>query len=307
MPFKLHQIILGSSSPAFSPLSIAGLQLWLKADAGLTLSVAGFTGTGTTVAQAGNTLTGVATKFLSECVIGDNITAALGLNGNVTAIASDTSLTLDSSATIGAETPYTITPVAGTSDRVTTWADQSGNGPNGTQSTNPTRPAKVPNVQNGMPGILGRAGTYFSLPLSIAINNWTLFAVIAPSSSIGSIYILDSQTGRLVFYHTASGGPNVGFYDGAFHPIAAASNTLQILEWVLDSSSSGNVLRNGTSLGTAAYAQNAFGGTVGLMGSYVGGNNYIGYVYEFVLYAGAKSAADRSLVRTYLKSKWGTP
>ena len=49
--------------PPFSPLSIPGLQLWLKADAGLTLSTTGYAGTGTTVAQSGNTLTGVSTKF----------------------------------------------------------------------------------------------------------------------------------------------------------------------------------------------------------------------------------------------------
>lgn len=138
----------------FSPLSIAGLQLWLKADAGLTLSVAGFTGTGTTVAQAVNTLTGVATKFLSECVIGDNISGANGLNGNVTAIASDTSLTLDSSATIGAETPYTITPVAGQSDRVSTQNDNSGKGYNGTRATQSQRPALKLGVQVGLPMLL---------------------------------------------------------------------------------------------------------------------------------------------------------
>lgn len=134
----------------FDPLALPGLKLWLKADVGLTLSTTGYAGTGT-VTQTGTALVGVGTAFLSEVVVGDAISGTL-ISGNVTVITDNTNLTLDAS-NIGAGAAYTITPVVGVSDRVSTWADQSDGGYNLTQAGASLRPIIKTSVQNGLPAV----------------------------------------------------------------------------------------------------------------------------------------------------------
>lgn len=120
-------------SSLFDPRKLANLVVWIKADSPLITSVTGFTGTGT-VAQTTITVTGIGTAFLSEIVVGDKVSGS-GFNETVTAIASNTSLTVDTSGTVGAGATFTITPQAGVTDRVTTWSDLSGQGHDFTQAT----------------------------------------------------------------------------------------------------------------------------------------------------------------------------
>lgn len=132
---------------AFTPVDLPGLKLWLDASNGVVTGIASYVLTGT-VAQTGNTLTGVLTAFLAEVTVGDNISGG-GVNGNVTAIASNTSLTLDRSATVGAGDTVTLTPVAGVTDRVSQWTDLSGLGNHAVQATQSKQPDLKRSIVNG--------------------------------------------------------------------------------------------------------------------------------------------------------------
>lgn len=108
----------------------------------MSLSTASYAGAGT-ITQSTNTVTGSSTAFLSEVKVGDVLTADAGsplISGTVTAIASDTSLTLSTSATQAAGQTYKTFPQAGVTDRVSQWNDLTGKF-NFTQATASKRPA----------------------------------------------------------------------------------------------------------------------------------------------------------------------
>ena len=75
----------------FDPSTLSPI-VWDKAYAGLTLNTTAYAGAGT-ASQSGTTLTGAGTAFLSEVRVGDTLSA---FSGAVTAIASNTSLTVGS-------------------------------------------------------------------------------------------------------------------------------------------------------------------------------------------------------------------
>jgi len=155
--------------------------LELQADTGVTTSTAQFSGTGV-ITQSGTTVSGVGTAFLSEVVVGDRI-QAIGIDGIVQSIATDTSLTLDTSATVAIGIIYTITPQAGTA-RVSTWLDPV-SGQSFTQSGT-ARPSKQ--TIGGYPAVVFDG-----------VNDWMLGPDFADN--------LDSFTCLSVF-HVLSGGPN---------------------------------------------------------------------------------------------------
>lgn len=60
-----------------------------------------------TITQSSYTITGYGTAFLSQVSVGDRI-IAVGIDGNVVTITNDTSLTLDTSASVGAAATFTL-------------------------------------------------------------------------------------------------------------------------------------------------------------------------------------------------------
>lgn len=71
------------------------------------LSADKITATTGTVAQSGTTITGSGTLFLSEVNVGDRL-VAVGIDGTVTVVTSDTQLTLDTSATVVSAATFTL-------------------------------------------------------------------------------------------------------------------------------------------------------------------------------------------------------
>ena len=122
------QTIAGGSSVA--------LLLDLEADTGVTTDDTPFSGTGM-ITQSGTTVTGIGTLFGPEVVIGDRITAS-GIDGLVQSIPQNTSLTLNTSASVAIGVSFTISPQSNTV-RVSAWADQSGKG-NDFQASGTVRP-----------------------------------------------------------------------------------------------------------------------------------------------------------------------
>lgn len=189
---------------------------------------------------------------------------------------------------------------------VARWEDKSGNSYHATQSNAARQPQRKTSIQNGL-DVLRLDQDALSLSLSLSANNWTFFVAAKPgSNTANSRYYLDSQTGRLIFAQLGNTSSNIGWYDGTWRTIAAATTAAQVLTYRLSSSENGAIFRNGSSLGTAAYTQKAIGGGVHVLSDYDGGGGFAdGDVYEMILYEGALSTGDREAVENYLMTKWG--
>lgn len=164
------------------------------------------------------------------------------------------------------------------------------------------------NAKNGLPAISLSASAY-NIGLSAASGSFSMVAVLNPTSSNKTYgqYLLDSQTGRFIFAPACNAGSynQVGWYDGAWHQIAAATTGWQILTWVLTSGGNGEVFRNGTSLGVVAYTAKAIGGTTRAFCAYGSiASTLTGEVGEILLFGRALSSDDRARVEAYLNSKW---
>lgn len=184
------------------------------------------------------------------------------------------------------------------------------NGINALQATAAKRPTLRTNVQNGLPVIrwdgvddfLGFTG------LVQASGGRTAFCALNPTNPGGTSlhYVFDSATGRLILAGMTDVTLQTGWFDGAWKkPTTPATvDGFQILTWDLQVGT-GEMLRNGTSLGTAAYTSVALGAASGLGASNDGLGSFIGMdMGEFLIYP-ALTAAQRNQVIAYLRGRWG--
>ena len=198
--------------------------------------------------------------------------------------------------------------------RASDLGDLSGDGHTATQSTDAGQPLLGPNAL-GEQNILDFDGTS-DLMIVGAGSGWpasskkshSLFLLVNPRLSGTTLdYYIDFGTGtsnRLVFVQSGSVADRVGWYDGSWHNIALSTSGWQILEWHLPEGSNGEVLRNGTSLGTAAYTAHPLGGTVGMMADPASANFNEGQLGPMVLASfasGTATEAQREQVRKYLR------
>lgn len=292
---------------SFSPLSLPSLQLWLKADVGLTLSTAPYAGTGT-VTQVGTAITGIGTAFQSEVVIGDTLTGTL-ISGTVTAIADNTHLTVDASNS-GAGAAFTVNPTAGVTDRVTTWADQSGVGNNVTQATASKKAVQKLAAKNSLPAVRGNG---FSTRLSagslidFGANN-TIFVVIRPSNiSAAAKVILGDGTGQYAPYFDNT----AFFYASPFGSTGNASvaHGMSAAAWyVIAIRRTGTTVRfykNGVQLGTdqTLSANNSL--TLQALFALTADTNFGALdIGEVVAYSAALSDGNVQNIFTYLNARW---
>jgi len=86
---------------AYGTTGLNGAPIWTN------LSAQQITATVGTITQAGFTITGSGTQFLSQVAVGDRI-IAVGIDATVTVIGGDTSLTVDVSATVGVGATFTL-------------------------------------------------------------------------------------------------------------------------------------------------------------------------------------------------------
>lgn len=130
-------------------------------------------------------------------------------------------------------------------------------------------------------------------------------AALNLTSTAATNYLFDSQTGRLIFATgSGSGSPGkLAFFDGAWHDIANATTGWQILTWVLTSGGNGEIFRNGTSLGTAAYTAKAIGGTTALFAAFDnGGNRMSADIGDVLLFSKALSTTERQQAEAHLNA-----
>lgn len=309
------------SSGAFDPLTLSPV-LWLAADnASNTLSTTGYAGSGT-VTQVGTAITGVSASFLGEVKVGDVLSGTL-ISGAVVSIADATHLTVDVSNS-GAGASYTITPVAGISDRLSTWKDKSGNGKDFTNGTAKLRPAKIPNIQGVFPAILadGVNDTLSSASLvlgSTASVPYTVMIVmnVIDNSRKGTFFALSEPGGGYSFSIGANGNP-----DATGNTIVVTRNSVGDLS-TAQTVGTGTMLLEftATSAATPAHliyknASQIFSGNFGGNGSTSGAVSNIfcqqitttrlssHYALEILVWNTVLSSTDRASMESYLNTKY---
>jgi len=292
------------------------LLLELQADIGVTTSTASFAGTGV-ITQSGTTVSGVGTAFLSEVVVGDRI-QAIGIDGIVQSIATNTSLTLNTSATVGVGVIYTITPQVGTA-RVMAWLDQSGNGHDFTQSGT-ARPSKQ--TIGGFPAVVfdGR-------------NDWMLGSDFADNPSSFTIFIVAGEvigsSNFLILSKINNSADGVGWYVARFVgasqlywfnglnainvDITVDNHLFNLTTLEKDSDSNGTIYINGDSTGSIVSGSAAPGFstvepvricTVG--DPDINGDAYLGTrIRAIMIYTPALSASARAAKEQELADRYG--
>ena len=195
---------------------------------------------------------------------------------------------------------------------VSQWRDKSGNARHFAQATTTRQPALITAGKNGL-DIIRFDGSSYSLLASISIpsGNWSAFFVIKPevTSKAGGMYLLDTQSGRMIFAALKSAGSLVGCYFGSWLGTQAGTTAYQILEYYLDAGAGAggsSILRNGTSLESITYTSNAIGGTTAIGSVYDLGTSFFnGDICEIILIPSAADLYTRQLMQGYAAWKWG--
>lgn len=190
------------------------------------------------------------------------------------------------------------------SNRVSAWADQSGNSRTLSQGTGGNQPLWVSEAINGYDAIdfdganyfMGRGGAGPTQP-------YTIFCAIKGDSTAGTQCIVDANTAAIAKVTITSS--NYTLNAGTQLSGSAASTSTNIVIGVFNGASSTIYVNSGSSGTTGnAGANNMSGFTVGCTQS--ASNFFDGKIGEIIAYSGALSAADILSTYNYLDTKWRT-
>lgn len=231
-----------------------------------------------------------------------------------------TPLSLSPTLWLDASDTATITAAA---NRVSAWADKSGNGNNASQSTAGLKPTTNTTTMNGRNVLDFSSNLIVTSSFTINAAN-TVFVVFSSSSSAAQIIVehgpnWNSNSGQLHYINSATQYA-AGYNRGAAAPLGGNAATLT-------TRSSGahqlSFVTDGTYANMAAWADGAaltkssiYTNTVTTaaaaalnIGDRSGGAvaPLAGSLAEVIVYNSALSTTDRQAVEGYLKTKWGTP
>lgn len=194
----------------------------------------------------------------------------------------------------------------GDGDPVLTWSDGSGGGHHAAQTQASRQPTFRTGVINGRPVVRFDGTDSMSLSLSEASTAHTFFFVIDLAALGGhGNFLFDSQSGRLTLDAAKNASPHhVRWRDSSWRNIDDGVAGLQLLTWIFEGTT-GEVFRNGASLGTGTYNLTSLGGTTALGSNYTGNQNrFEGDMAEAIYYNHALAAADRQQVEQYLSNRY---
>jgi hypothetical protein len=200
------------------------------------------------------------------------------------------------------------TPVTTLGQSVGGWRDKSVNARTYTQSTTGNR-----GTYTTGPCVLfnGSSQFLFSTNMPASCNNNDIFIVTKPltlaqNSSWRTLFrgqnadhqvIIESGTTRLGTYHNNTGGFK------QFGSLTLDGSARVILEVQISSTNTYTASLNGgafTAATSAGTADNLYA-----LGNFQGGTQQWGEINELIIYNGAVSASDRTLILSYLRTKWG--
>ena len=192
-------------------------------------------------------------------------------------------------------------------DTVTSWADKSAQAVPVVQEETEKAPVFNSAALNGRSALVFNGeSSYFTLSLENSATEHTFFAVYDQTPTEGSSnYLFEAQEGRLTLDCAQSSSPfNLRWNDGSWRVIAPAIAGCQLITWQF-SGTTGEIWRNGSSLGTATYTPQSLGGAITLGANYQGRSSYFkGNVAAFLYYNRALSLDERQAVETYLNGRY---
>lgn len=198
---------------------------------------------------------------------------------------------------------------------VSAWADQSGTGNNVTQGTGANQPAYVTNAIGGRPAIQTSGSQNLANALNIVSQPDTVFFVGFAQSITGSTQAaFDGNsavaTSRQVFQVAATttardyAGTAVDTDVSAIVGASLANVTL-VHTSVFNGASSFFRLNGVLYKSANPNTGNLDAGIVLGMGGPGGGGTWGGYLAEYIVYSGARSAAEIQAVERYLGARYG--
>ncbi len=192
-------------------------------------------------------------------------------------------------------------------EAVTSWPDSSGQANDAAQSATTNAPIFNSNSFHGHPALaFDGSASYLNLNLAETATEHTFFAVYDQTPTEGSSnYIFEAQTGRLTLDCAQSSAPhNMRWNDGSWRTVVPALAGKQIVTWLFKGTT-GELFRNGVSLGSATYTPRPLGGMVALGTNYQGRSSFFkGCVAEFLYYNRALSLDERRAAEAYLNNRY---
>ena len=203
-------------------------------------------------------------------------------------------------------------PVTAAGQNVSYWEDKSGGANDWYNASATTSPLYTESFNTDKPALDFIPARGFGLQCNRvkATTNWTFFWVLNNRAATGGAdtYLMDWQTGRMIFYRTSAGTSyygNTTANSGTPHVTTSPS----ILTYVIDDTdaTSSSISVNQVlcaSFATTTESQQGnqvMGNTYNLSGSF----EWDGNIASMIAYAGALSAEEIFAVETYLAARYG--
>jgi hypothetical protein len=211
------------------------------------------------------------------------------------------------------------TGVTLTSNKVSSWSDQSGSGNTATQTVAANRPTVVASAINGLPAVKFASATSQFLKLPAGMANFSsgasIFAIVSPTTFPTAARILDfgngSASDNLLIQEPSSNAAALYTYNGSSPTSVTGSSALtanqyQLLEAV-DGSGTATLYTNAVqqaqntsmnSLNNITRANNFIGQAS------AGGSYFNGEIAEILVYNRAVTASEKASIEGYLLSRY---
>lgn len=203
------------------------------------------------------------------------------------------------------------TPVASDGDVIGAVVQLAGFGAvDATQTTTANKPllrTLANGINNHNAALFDGSNDFWNITgVTAASGAKTVYVVTKPTSAVATLqYFFDAQTGRFILAHLTNTS-KLAYNDGSGFVVNATPTTNnQILSFVLGSGT-GTIYRDGASLGSAAYVNQALGGASAI-GSVNNGISafFAGLIGAIYIYNAEHSTAERESMEAHLASKWG--
>jgi hypothetical protein len=195
-------------------------------------------------------------------------------------------------------------------DSISSWPDGSGQGSHAVQTTPSDQPAFGPNALSSHAAVqINGTDHYLELPLANPLTDHTfIFVYSFTPSGTSSHFLMDVELGRLSLDAASPGTPSsIRWNDGNWKEVGFAIPGPQVLTWLF-SGTTGEVFRNGSSVGSATYDPTPLAGRVALGASDNGTSSYFaGIISEVLYYHRALTAAERQQIEQHLSHRYSIP
>lgn len=191
-----------------------------------------------------------------------------------------------------------------------TWNDRSGFGRTMTQATGANQPTVRQFTGGGSRPCVEWDGTndyMANSSVTVPTGDYTLMVMWETSSQAVTQYMMDSESGRLVFAGNKDGSD--GYYDGSWETTTQGTGANRVQTWRLRASPGGEVFTRGKLFGSAlSYTQKALGSRLAIGAAYDGtnpGQFLNGKINHLAVWSRALSDPERLRIESHWLRRFG--